>query len=581
MARPASSIARSGVGSSAGSIASARSWVALAAVASLLRHCMRASRSSSPRETAGVGRLVELRRRGLEQRLGAIGVAGVREARGGDAQQLDVVDPRDGLGVRHAVPQLERALVERRRLAVGVHPLGGLACPHRPLERGGLVAGRRVVVSDGGRVVGAFVLLLDAGQREVQLGALAGQQVVRDHLAEQCVAHPVAALGVGLDEAGGDPVAQRVPQRRQLQLLERAMAQASGHGQVAQHLLRGRREPLDAQHQRLAQGGRERAAAVGAGGHQLLGVQGVALRAGEQALHEIALGQLADDVLELLGELVLGEGGELDAARRALELGQQGPQRVATVQFVLAVGRDDQYALGDQRGGEVGEEGARRAVSPVEVLDGQQQAALGAEPVDQREQGLEQARSGARGLVGGAAGDRLGGEPGEDVLESGKTVERRIALAGEGTEGGDDRRVGELALAEVDTFAREHADAVRPRGALELADEAGLADSGLAGDEGQGGPAVHRVAQGGAELGQLRRAAYEPCAGDPCRHMLMIAHGRVRRRRRRLKRTPDFGWRARSARCWSARSELRVKFMKHMLLLRHPPYIGQTVRLTP
>ena len=51
-------------------------------------------------------------------------------------------------------------------------------------------------------------------------------------------------------------------------------------------------------------------------------------------------GGVAEDVAELVGELGAVEAVELDAhrARGALELAQQGPQRVAAVQLVGAIG---------------------------------------------------------------------------------------------------------------------------------------------------------------------------------------------------------------------------------------------------
>ena len=85
-----------------------------------------------------------------------------------------------------------------------------------------------------------------------------------------------------------------------------------------------------------------------------------------------------------------GERVQLDAAGAgvALELGQQRAQRVAAVQLVRAVGGDDEHALAAQRAGEVDEEGARRAVGPVQVLDREQQPVLARQQLEQ----LEQAR---------------------------------------------------------------------------------------------------------------------------------------------------------------------------------------------
>ena len=124
------------------------------------------------------------------------------------------------LGVRHAVPELQRARVQRRGLAVGVHGLGGLRRAHAAPERPRLVAGRVVVVRDPGREVRAAVgrqplgaPLQRAREREVQLGALARQQVVDHDLAQQRVAEGVAALLVGDHELRRDGLAHRVAQR--------------------------------------------------------------------------------------------------------------------------------------------------------------------------------------------------------------------------------------------------------------------------------------------------------------------------------------------------------------------------------
>ena len=95
----------------------------------------------------------------------------------------------------------------------GHRRLGGA---HGRGERGGLVAGGDVVVGDRGRAVRAAAavaprsLLERERDRAVQLGVLAGQQVVVDDLAQQRVAEGVEALLVGDDDVAGDRLAQRV-----------------------------------------------------------------------------------------------------------------------------------------------------------------------------------------------------------------------------------------------------------------------------------------------------------------------------------------------------------------------------------
>ena len=260
------------------------------------------------------------------------------------------------------------------------------------------------MVRDPGRQVGAAVRghalgapLERAREREVQLGALARQQVVDDDLAQQRVPERVAALLVGDHELGGDGLAHRVAQRARIDpggLGEDRVIQPPAGREHAQRLLRVRGQPLDPQHQRVAQRRRERAAPVRPGREQLLGEQRVALRAAEQPRQQVLAGRLAEDVVELLGELGARQRLELHPAGAgvALELGQQRAQRVAAVQLVRAVGRDDQHALAAQRARQVHEEGARRAVGPVQVLDRDQQAFLTREQLEELEQGVEQAR---------------------------------------------------------------------------------------------------------------------------------------------------------------------------------------------
>ena len=223
-----------------------------------------------------------------------------------------------------------------------------------------------------------------------------------DDLAQQRVPEAVAALRVGVDEMRLGGLAQRGAQRGRIQaarLGEHVVRHAAAGGEQAQELLRGLPEALDAHHQRVPQRRRQRAAPVEPRGEQLLGEQRVALAAAEEARDELRVGVGAEDVGELLGELVLGQRLERDPARArvALELGQDGTQRMAAVQLVGPVRRDDEHALGPQAAGEERQERARRAVGPVDVLDPEDERLLLAEAVEQREQRLEQLRLGELG----------------------------------------------------------------------------------------------------------------------------------------------------------------------------------------
>ena len=103
---------------------------------------------------------------------------------------------------------------------------------------------------------------------------------------------------------------------------------------------------------------------------------------------------LVEDPGELLIDLVAAEALERDPlhAGHALELGEHRPQRVAAVQLVGPVGGEQRQRLRARAAHEEDEEVARRGVGPVQVLEHERDRALAAEPLDQPQQGLEQAR---------------------------------------------------------------------------------------------------------------------------------------------------------------------------------------------
>ena len=117
-------------------------------------------------------------------------------------------------------------------------------------------------------------------------------------------------------------------------------------------------------------------------------------------------GHPPDDRLELAADVSRGQPFELDADDPGdpLHLGEPRPQRMAPMQFIAAVGRHDQNALGPQAPGEEGDDVARRAIRPVEVLDEEDHGLDRPEPLEEREQAFEDAglgpvRSTVRGLV--------------------------------------------------------------------------------------------------------------------------------------------------------------------------------------
>ncbi len=339
------------------------------------------------------------------------------------------------------------------------------------------------------------------------------------------------ALAFDDDDVRVDRLAQR---RRELgrldagRLGEQRLVGAAGDRQQPQQPAAGLREPLDPEQQRLAQARRQRAAAVDPGREQLLGEQRVALAAAVEALDHDPLRLGPEDVGELTGELLEVEARQLDAAGAlgALELDQQRPQRVAAVQLVGPVGRDDDDPLGPQAAGEEAEEGAGRVVGPVDVLDPEQRRALGAEPRDQLEEGVEEPplrlAALALGLGRGLADRRVeAGELGPGG--AGELVEDRRAGPLQRAQRRDQRRVGELVVAELDAGATDHRGAVLLRPGDHLAQQPRLADAGLAGDVEEGGDRFEVLTrERPAELIELGFPADEAAAAHALSHRFAV-----------------------------------------------------------
>ena len=413
-------------------------------------------------------------------------------------------------------------------LAEGEHPLGRQAGGDGRAERarhvvGGVpVAGEDALDRRGGRVAHQLAALVDGlRQARVQRAALARQQVAVDGLADQRVAERVGLARAGHDHLVRDRLAQaaqqvglvEVRQRRQQPVAHRVLDRDRAHD-----LLRGVGQPLHARDEQVAQRLGQLLAAVGGGGEQLLGVERVALAALEQAVGEVVGGRRVEDRGDLGGELVAAEALQPEPvdAGRALELGQQRPQRMAPVQLVGAVGDDQRQRLRARAAHEEGQEVARGLVGPVQVLEHQHDGLDAAEPLDQRQQRLEHARLVAAVAVlrGGVRRAELRHQLRERGARGGRQPVGDVGaalgqLAGDRAQRVDQRRVRDRGAAQLQAVADEHARAGVAGAGFELGDEPALADAGLAGDEGEGGNARRRAAERAVESGELVRAADE------------------------------------------------------------------------
>ena len=157
------------------------------------------------------------------------------------------------------------------------------------------------------------------------------------------------------------------------------------------------------------------------------------------------------------------------------------------MELVRAVGGDHEHRLVGHRGGEEAQERARGGVRPVEILDDEQHRRLARQPVQDGEQRLEHAR-----LVVAAVPRRALAEPGQQRRElrphrRRQRLQHRIGVAHERAHGRDERRVGQLALAQLDAVAAQHARAAATARCCSSRTRRVFPTPGLAGDEGERG----------------------------------------------------------------------------------------------
>ena len=329
----------------------------------------------------------------------------------------------------------------------------------------------------------------------VAVGAVRHQQLVRDRLPDRLVVGRVGQPG-----GGADQVVARPP---------------PGHRRRPQHLLGGVRYPLDPGHQQRREPRGEPGPVPGAvgrvrqRGQQLLGVVGVALGAGHDLVDgggRQAAGCVGDGEQEL-GQGRRGERAELHRRHRGEpeQVRHDRPERVAAVQVVGPVGADDRDPLAVQHPQQEGEQVAGGRVGPVQVLEDEQHRAAGRQLGQQAEHGAEHLLAGQPGPIGlrVAARAAVGQQPGEDRAR----LHRRLDFRRRGSDRVREREVGH-AVADLGALAAQHREPLTGGDAGHLGDQPGLADPGVAADQGGDG-AGGRVIEQGAEPGELCASAYQ------------------------------------------------------------------------
>ena len=186
-----------------------------------------------------------------------------------------------------------------------------------------------------------------------------------------------------------------------------------------------------------------------------------------------------------------------------------------------AVAERERDALGAQVAGEERDEVARRVVGPVHVLEHDQQRPALRRAPEQLEHELvqpslaEAVREARPAVLELEAGQQRGERAARVLVELAELVlERQVAQRR------DHGRVGELLAAELEALAVQHEEARLACAGLERADQPGLADARLAGDQRELRSPRRRVLERAIERAQ------RPVAADdrPARDLAAVLH---------------------------------------------------------
>ncbi len=296
---------------------------------------------------------------------------------------------------------------------------------------------------------------------------------------------------------------------------------AAGGGDDREQRARRGGDRRDAQGDHVGDGRRDLVATVAPGGEQLLDEERVPARALVQIVDERRGHGLAGDCLELAGDIFAAERLEVEPRdeRAAGELRHEPPGRMLERELAGAVRQRERDPLVAQVAGEERHEVARRRVGPVHVLEHDEQRPARRRAAEQVEHQLVQpalpepireARPAAF-EAGEQHGERAAGVVVEvvELLPERQRPQRR-----------DHGRVRELLAAELEALAVQDEEAQLAPARLERADEAGLADPRLAGDQGELRSALQHGVEHAAERLQRRVAADD----RPARHLAAGLH---------------------------------------------------------
>ena len=381
-----------------------------------------------------------------------------------------------------------------------------------------VATGAAGVVGEGDVVVAAFAHGVEGGF--VQAAALPTEEAALDRLAGEVVVE-AEDVGVGLDDQAGVDGGAQVLDERSLVEGGDGREEIERHP-ASQHRCGGHHRPnlwveaVELTPHRLGDGPGERRAGellggeVAGAGDELLEEERVAASATVERVH----GAVGRVVLEHRGEELVhlgrGEAAQLHVRDGVapFEPRQEVGGGVAARQAVGSVGADEEEGAAAGLGEQL-EHRQALGVGPVEVFEDHDAAGVGDEVLDESHRG-------AHPLLGGALG--IGGDGvllvGGDAVDAGDGIEEQLQRPAGGA------RVG---------LARQHDGAVR-QVVDQLLDQAGLADAGLAGHQGDGGGGggADQRAEAAELVGSADHHRRQTCA--PHEHPLIVRVGQAARR---------------------------------------------------
>ena len=357
------------------------------------------------------------------------------------------------------------------------------------------------------------------GDAPVQAGALRRQEVGVDHLADERVAE---AIGPGVvihhQQVGVHRGADRRLQRRIVQPddgLEQVVAGLpSDRRDRAEHLPGRLVEGRDIGGDQVGEHDGDRLS-CGVRRHELLREERVALAASDDLVDELRRRRAVAQAFDARPHRARSEALELEAhhVREAGERGEPAPLRTGA-DLVGPVGADQHDALVDEVPGQELEQVQRDGIGPVEVLEADDHDVGPGEVGDEVEDGGEEAGAAVAPTArvrSHPAGQRCQLVPsGQDALGAPVDLPEEIGQRGE-----RDRATPHLdAAADV----QRHLAAGRA-----LAQDRGLADARIAGDEQHHRSAGPGARHGALERRQLPAAPDEPVAAGALEHGAQVS----------------------------------------------------------